>query len=321
MQRAPRFAALLLLGLWLSTYPALSPRADLDGLLGINDLPEPSALPVRTATLLALKSLPEPPPAGDSLTEGHAVPRPDSSLPGLSWGLTGLPKPTGALLGIGDLPLTGGRARLNDLLLAKALADRGAALPNAPATGAADLEALLAVDTPTGEEDTQILYLEVFINDYPRNMIAEFMRTNGDMAIRAGELPALGIVPPAALADADWVKIGDLPGGAYRYDQALQAIYLELSASAMQERTYAFERGRGGGALQATATGGFLNYQINGGYTRQGGEARFTGMSTYLEGWGFHPAGSLLGSLLLESDPTEASHARRLGHLLHPLQR
>ena len=90
-----------------------------------------------------------------------------------------------------------------------------------------------ATDAPvleTGATSTvdRELYLEVFINEEPTDLIGAFVhRSDGELASSPEELAELGIKPRTKAQDrTGLISLDRLPGLTYRLDEAAQRLYV-----------------------------------------------------------------------------------------------
>lgn len=169
-------------------------------------------------------------------------------------------------------------------------------------TQATDAPALETGATSTVDRE---LYLEVFINEEPTDLIGAFVhRSDGELASSPEELAELGIKPRTKAQDrTGLISLDRLPGLTYRLDEAAQRLYvstgdagraprvIDLSVTADQERL-----------KPRSDTGAVLNYALFAGSNAlfEGDGALFRGVSGSFDGRLFSRFGTLNQSFIAE---------------------
>ena len=157
---------------------------------------------------------------------------------------------------------------------------------------------LVGTERPVADAEPLPLQLEVFINGRASNLIAGFrLRPDGRLEIERNELVEIGIAAPDD--DRGVIRLDQLDGVTYRYDDQAQSIYFELSASKLQPHTFDVRKADGEQLDAAPASfGGVLNYGLvasAASYDDFSGVA-FDGLSANLSGRLFGPLGTLAAS-------------------------
>ncbi len=186
--------------------------------------------------------------------------------------------------------------------------------------GLALLVALLLVLVParaqTAEEATEAveLQLEVRVKGYPLNLIAAFTQfPDGELASPRSELVELGIEPSSDGAPDDLIRLRDVPGLSYVYDESSQSIDLELPDSSRIARSISTGKGD---MLEPTPSGMglVLNYDasIAAGYDIPDSATAFDGASLTLDARAFSKFGTLRQSGTIASRNFSQVEAVRL---------
>lgn len=167
-----------------------------------------------------------------------------------------------------------------------------------------------------GSELDPILFLDVYVNGQPRNLIAEFkMGADGSVSARPAELREIGLSPPEEATGTGWFDLSLLPGGEFSYDELQQRIYIKTAAEGLSVTGYSAQPVQGAGSAASASSGFYLNYDI-GAFAHAHGsssEVEFDGLSSRLEAWSFGPLGTLHNSALLSHDGSaNGFSARRL---------
>jgi outer membrane usher protein len=158
------------------------------------------------------------------------------------------------------------------------------------------------------------LQLEVFVDGYPTNMIAEFLQENGTLLIEPEQLRNLGLMPaPGAVRPDGLVDLARLPGVAFMFDEARQTIHFTLTGAARAAR--AIEARRSDETPLAdppTSVGALVNYTL---YASTGGDRfddlfGFEGASGLFEGRLFGPHGTLSAGLLASTSDARTDVVR-----------
>ncbi len=169
---------------------------------------------------------------------------------------------------------------------------------------------------PALEMQTGIpLYLEVYINGHPTNLIAEFVQLPGNgFAARAKELDDLGFLLPEGKADDELIRLSEL-GATARYDEAEQRLYITVDTQRLKKKVIDLAgTNRQKPELTPSGTGFVLNYGL---YASGRSEKTFTrtafeGISANLEGWVYSPHGTVFSSGLLKLENTSGTGKTRL---------
>jgi len=158
------------------------------------------------------------------------------------------------------------------------------------------------------------LQLEVYINGRTRKIIAEFRRLrDGTFTATRGELSDAGIKSPAGPRDS-MVKLDNIQGLRYRYDEAKQAIYFDAPDSLIEPRTYFASTSLRQGGDATSDWGAAVNYDLFGTTSQwaMGRQPTFGGASLLLDGRVFSPLGVLSQSGVLGTTAFDSSSALRL---------
>lgn len=170
---------------------------------------------------------------------------------------------------------------------------------NRPVVFALVVGCLAAGDARTNEEGGGVpLQLEVFINGDPTNLVASFVqRSDGSIAVAPAELREIGLATPP---DAAVVVLDQMPGIAYSYDEAAQAIHFTVKSEARATNVYDLRQEKASPEVR-TDTGAVLNYSLFGNtddFMDAAGFA-FAGASLSLDGRIFSPLGTFSQSAML----------------------
>ena len=159
------------------------------------------------------------------------------------------------------------------------------------------------IDPATGDDAGQKLYLEVFINGNPTNLIAEFAQTGeGQFASTAKELDELGIRVPEGSKPDDLIELSSL-GASAHYDEDAQRLDIRLPPERLKRNVYDLAGKREMPQPSPGGTGFVLNYGL---FASGRSDARFThaafnGASAHLEGWVYSPLGTVLSAVVARS--------------------
>ena len=181
--------------------------------------------------------------------------------------------------------------------------DKAALTPGPPADP--------ALDPQTGAP----LYLEVLINGFPTNLIAEFVQLpDGRFAARAKELDELGIRVPDTVAADELVRLEEL-GAKTRYDEAQQRLNIEIGVDRLKKHVIDLAAAnRKKPQLSPSGIGFVLNYGL---FASARAEKKFTrntfeGVSANLEGWIYSPYGTLFSSGIVKAENFAGNGKTRL---------
>jgi outer membrane usher protein len=107
------------------------------------------------------------------------------------------------------------------------------------------------------------LQLEVWINGYPANIISPFVLSpDGRLSMARGELDELDILPPTQGDKAALVRLDDIKGFSFRYDEPGQKIYLTLPDRQRRPKVYEARKGREPVSAAKADYGLLLNYAL-----------------------------------------------------------
>jgi outer membrane usher protein len=190
------------------------------------------------------------------------------------------------------------RARfiLSALALASAVLFRGAALVEA--------------------QEQRPLQLEVYVNGAATNVIGAFVQIAGDrMATRRSELAEVGIRSPDPGNPGDLIVLNDVPGLAFRYDEAKQAIFLTVDDARRIPRSY--DAGAGSGPAQPPVRsdyGSVVNYSLFAvsSKTADAGQPGFSGANGTFDARLFGPLGTFSQTGIVGTTPAHDFAALRL---------
>jgi outer membrane usher protein len=160
------------------------------------------------------------------------------------------------------------------------------------------------------------LQLEVYINEVPAQLIGAFvMLDDKHIASRQHELEDMGLNPKGHGEPDKLVKLDDLAGLSYRYDESTQRIYITAPDSMRISKDYDLSNRTPTSLPIQSAYGAVLNYDLfssatGGGQTKQW--LAFSGASATFDARFFTPYGTLSQSLILQNSQTDAFAALRL---------
>src|SRR5262249_11217945 len=129
------------------------------------------------------------------------------------------------------------------------------------------------------------MQLEVIVNGHPTQLIGAFvLRADKRIASRRSELEELGINPPGRGAPDTLIVLDDLPGLAYRYDEATQRIEITAPRELLVTKRYDLSHRMRPDVSVQSGWGAVLNYDLlasSGGnsswYAFNGASATFDG--------------------------------------------
>ncbi len=138
------------------------------------------------------------------------------------------------------------------------------------------------------------LFLEVFINGKPTNLIAEFAQdgASGALSTVKSELIELGLKPPAGIGGT--VALDDLPGVTHEYDSAGQTLDITATDAALMPKVISANRRKSESETERTV-GAVLNYDLSATFGDAGSGSDFMYRSSQLglDAWVFSPVGRL----------------------------
>jgi outer membrane usher protein len=172
----------------------------------------------------------------------------------------------------------------------------------------ADLDANLA---------SQTLYLEVYINDYSTNLVAEFGRSPDGFYISPDQFQGLGLKIPEWTALADGlVRLDDMAGLSYSFDEAAQILYLNVPHHLLKPQLLDVSGGsQSAEDAEAGDFGAVLNYTFFASYTEENvfSFRDYSTLSGAFEGRAFSEYGVMTSGMLARSHSVEElPHAVRL---------
>ncbi len=179
-----------------------------------------------------------------------------------------------------------------------------------------DMNALPPVDPALAQGANGLLYLEVFINGQPTNLVGEFRRnSDGTFSARAKELRELGLKPPMGAKDEDWIALSDLSAKT-EYDEGKQVLRIQVSEAHRLAKVYDLHGGNAARTFSVNepGTGLVLNYSLFASARAEHAFAAttFEGFSANLDGWVYSPYGTLSAGGILRVDDFSEAHAIRL---------
>lgn len=144
---------------------------------------------------------------------------------------------------------------------------------------------------PAGGGDLY-LQLEVFVNERPLNLISAFQQqADGTLASTYDELDEIGLRLPARKAGDGVIRLTELPGVSYRYDDASQSLHILAPAPALKPRRIAASVAPAVPAPTLPPWGALLNYTLFASADETAERFTFDGVSAGLEGRLFGPMG------------------------------
>jgi outer membrane usher protein len=161
----------------------------------------------------------------------------------------------------------------------------------------------------------EAVQLEVFINEVPTQLIGAFTIL-GDkrIASRQQELEELGLDPKGHSEPARLVILDDLPGLSYRYEEAMQRIYITASDDVRITKSYDISsRPRTDLPIQS-GWGAVLNYDLfsSASHGQNANWLAFSGASGTFDARVFSPFGTLSQSAVMRSSLNDRFDALRL---------
>ncbi len=172
----------------------------------------------------------------------------------------------------------------------------------------------LPVNIDIAQADGEIaLYLEVFINGEPTELIGEFAQdpVSGDLSVEAGEWKDLGLKPPRGSGNR--IVLGELDDITYIYDATTQTLGITARDSALlptvisaNRRQIETETEQSGGAV--------LNYDLSTTFGTTTADPTFGYQSTYLglETWVFGPSVRLSNTANISHSTNRSAEYLRL---------
>jgi len=158
------------------------------------------------------------------------------------------------------------------------------------------------------------MQLEVIVNGHPTQLIGAFvLRPDKRIASRRSELEELGINPPGHDAPDTLIVLDDLPGLAYRYDEATQRIEITAPRDLLVTKRYDLSRRTRPDTPILSGWGAVLNYDLLA--SSGGGNSSwyaFNGASATFDGRVFTPYGTLSQGALLTSTFSDRFEPLRL---------
>lgn len=163
----------------------------------------------------------------------------------------------------------------------------------------------------------QDLYLEVFINDEPVQMVAAARRSaDGKISMPADQLRGVGIATEGAVATPDgYVLIEALAGVTYRLDEAAQAIYFDALNEARAARQIGAPDENDSKIPELSSSiGAVLNYSLFANFTsdRIFATPAYHGLSGSFDMRIFSPLGVLQSGFIATTSPSETYSSTRL---------
>ncbi len=167
---------------------------------------------------------------------------------------------------------------------------------------AADIPAPTAQAAPPGAAEGRPLQLELFINGASTGFIIGVRQMpDGALVSTARELRGAGLKPPQGSEGDTLVRIDQLPGVTWRYDERAQALHVQAAGAARAPRQLDFGTGETTEGLPVLRSyGGLLNYSLFGTAERTSWQDSNTyySLSAGLEGRFFTPFGTLSQSAI-----------------------
>jgi outer membrane usher protein len=158
------------------------------------------------------------------------------------------------------------------------------------------------------------LQLQVTLNARDTGMIAAFEReANGKLSSTRAELAEVGVQAPEGDPQQQ-VRLDDIPGLTYVYDERSQSIRIEVGAEGRAHRLYEAARGAPTAVAPQRDFGASFNYDLYTSTMRAYGGRNFTfqGASATLEGRLLTPAGTLSQTGIAGSTMTAQNNLLRL---------
>jgi len=166
---------------------------------------------------------------------------------------------------------------------------------------------------PAATAADEPMQLEVILNRNPTQLIGAFvMRADKRMASRRAELEELGINPPGHDAPDTLIVLDDLPGLAYRYDEATQRIEITAPRELLLTKRYDLSHRVRSDVPVQSGWGAVLNYDLLASSGSSSSWLSFNGASATFDGRVFTPYGTLSQGALLTSTLNDRFEALRL---------
>jgi len=177
--------------------------------------------------------------------------------------------------------------------------------------------------SPPDEEPEQLtagvqdLYLEVFVNGEPVQMVAAARKdAAGQISMPADQLRGVGILPRVEDPDG-YVPLSALEGVTYRFDEASQSIYFDADNEARVARKVArLQEGDGETPALSLSSGigAVLNYSLLANFTSDEVLAvpSYQGLSASFDARIFSPYGVLQSNFIATTSPAETYRSTRL---------
>lgn len=139
------------------------------------------------------------------------------------------------------------------------------------------------------------LQLEVWINGHPANYISPFVLSpDGRLYMARGELDELDILPPSPGGKDELVRLDDIKGFSFRYDEAGQKVYLTLPDRQRRPKVYEARKGREAVSAAKADYGLLLNYALYG-----SGEQGFQSNTRTAPNFGFNGVNAALDARMI----------------------
>lgn len=173
-----------------------------------------------------------------------------------------------------------------------------------------------AEEAACADASARALFLEVFVNGAPMNLISEFREgADGTLCAEAGELRDSGILPDP-VARSGLVPLDALPGLDWTLDEAAQTIRFEAAPAARAARALSARApdplaAEEGPPSVDTGTGLVLNYLLDV-ETYGGGGGRDSSQSSTFDARLFTPFGAISHGFVLTGDAGAGTAYRRL---------
>lgn len=153
------------------------------------------------------------------------------------------------------------------------------------------------------------LHLEVIINNQPKKLIGRFKENEtGFILADVKELRDIGLKPPQSAKESDVIALNHLQGVTYRYDTALQSLFITADDKAQEAQLYQADlfEGEKEKTIVARDFGAVFNYSLYSSIMRdshiQG--LQFSGVSGTIDSRFFGPLGTVATSYMIGNATT-----------------
>jgi outer membrane usher protein len=164
---------------------------------------------------------------------------------------------------------------------------------------------LAASMVPRSAKSEGLLHLEVLLNGHPIGLIGAFWQdAKGELSAKREELEELHLKVPDRFRAKDDVRLDDLPGVSYRYEEAKQTVDIAVADDGRLPQFYNLRGAENRLPLTQSSTGAVLNYLLFGGESARNVVTnwQFQGISATLDGRFFSPYGVVSQTGILASN-------------------